>query len=93
MKTKDLYCGRTDLFTRLWCTVDGTGRVARTAIKDGIQYVLLLDLELCWDYLDHLRVKTPKCFSSNEKVKLSWKVAMYARNTKVWLRDVLISSI
>ena len=47
MKTKDLYCGRTDLFTRLGCTVDGTARVARTSIKDGIQYVLLLDLELC----------------------------------------------
>lgn len=93
MKTKELYCGRSDLLCHLWCTVDGEARVARTAIKDGIQYVLLLDLELCGDYLDHLRVKTNKCFSSNEKVKLSWKVAMYARNTKVWLKDVLISSL
>lgn len=93
MKTKDLYCGRSDLFTRLGCIVDGTATVARTSIKDWIQYVLLLNLELCGDYLDHLRVKTPKAFSSNEKVKLSWKVAMYARNTKVWLKDVLISSL
>lgn len=93
MKTKDLYCGRLELLPMLWETVDWTARVARSQIKDGIQYVLLLDCELCWEYVHHLWVKTPKCFSSNEKVKLSWKVAMYARNTKVGLINVLISSI
>jgi hypothetical protein len=51
--------------------VDGTATVARSRIKDGVQYVLLRELELCGDYLDHLRVKTPKAFTTDEKVKLS----------------------
>ena len=93
MKTKDLYCGRLDLFRHLGCKVDGVARVWRTEIRNGTQRVLLLNLQVMDDEVQHLRVKNNKMVWPNDKVKVEGTVGMYARNTKVGLRNVLLSLI
>jgi len=94
MKKQIKYIGRTELIPHVWCRIDGTARVARTEIRDGIQWILLLDLDLCGDYVDHLWVKSRKALCSNEKVKVEWKVYVYdVRRFKIGLKDVLLSLI
>lgn len=93
MNKNKMYDGRLELLPMLWCKVDGEARVWRTEFRDGIQRILLLDLDICWEYIQHLRVKNKKALASNEKVKVEWKVYLYCKNMKVGLCDVLLSSI
>lgn len=47
MQKQIKYIGRAELLPHVGCRIDGTARVARTEIRDGIQWILLLDLNLC----------------------------------------------
>ena len=94
MKTKDLYCGRLDLFRSLWCTVSAHWKIQR--IQKTISWeivILLLDVCVLWDYVDHLRIKAKTEKLPWEILHFTWTVAMYDRNRKVGIKNITLQSI
>jgi len=82
----DRYKWRLELSTALGCEVEGEGTIS-AVVEDKY---CIQNADILGNIVNHLRVKVNGRFKwKGEKVKFKGKVYLYAKDRKVWLKNVL----